>query len=585
MIQKTYRFFTLDELQSVIEVIHSEAAYTTASGILMQLYNARLDIDEELLVESIFQAFPSACISGITSANIAGDKFDLTDNPIVLSVTFFENTTLIQYDFNMDDFTAFVAGRIMNELMDEMEDIKCLQIFYSTKSISIQTFMKEFSHRKIPVFGVKAGRSITRKNIAHVYGNQVYQNGFVVIVFLSKNLKIYMDNNFGWQPIGTEMMVTETLGDNIITEIDKKPATEIYEKYLKVSPNQYFVENVCEFPLIIDRDGMQIARVPAACDEDGAIHLTSDIYTGDHFRLSYAIADRLLALTRESVMDLNAFSPEAVYLFECGNRLRFLGKDFLKEIAQYYKYYDQLSIVTGYAELFFPAGGKGADMNSSLVVVGLKETDKGDDVFITKRDPVSYSFSCSTADKEIPFIDRILAFLESTSKELDSVNKELGKIAYTDQLTKIYNRWELEIKIDECLELNRHGKSYGLLFFDIDHFKSINDTYGHDIGDMALLAVVNIIKEFLKDDHTFGRWGGEEFIYLYPAESTDDLIGFAEKIRKTIDETCFITTKHITISTGATMARNEDNMLSFVKRADSGVYEAKETGRNKVVLK
>ena len=89
MLQKTYHFYNLEELNSIIEQIRSEAVYDTASGILMQLYNPRLDINEELLVETINKAFPKACISGITAANIAGDKCedkcDFSNFPLELS--------------------------------------------------------------------------------------------------------------------------------------------------------------------------------------------------------------------------------------------------------------------------------------------------------------------------------------------------------------------------------------------------------------------------------------------------------------------------------------------------------------------
>ena len=237
MIQKTYRFYNYTELQSVIDAIRSEPSYETASGILLQLYNPRLDAEEELLIEALSDAFPSACLTGITAANTAEKKFDISDSPLLLSVTFFQNTRLIQFDFSMDTITAFVAGRIMNEFMEKMENLKCLQIFYASNNDSINTFINEFRHHPIPIFGVKAGRNISRQNVAHVYGKKIYRNGFVVIAFESETLSLYMDNNLGWQPIGIEMVISKTNGENIISEIDKKPATEIYEKYLKVSPN------------------------------------------------------------------------------------------------------------------------------------------------------------------------------------------------------------------------------------------------------------------------------------------------------------------------------------------------------------
>lgn len=585
MIQKTYCFTDLDELQLVIESIHSETAYKTASGILMQLYNPRLDIDEDLLVQMVNDAFPEACIAGVTAANIGGDKFDISDYQLGLSVSFFQDTTLVQYDVDMNTITSFVAGRIMNESLDTLSDLKCLQIFYASNSTSITSFINEFRHHPVPMFGVKAGRNISRQNIAKVYGKKTYDNGFVVIAFQSSKLKLYMEANLGWQPIGIAMTITETQGTTVISQVDKKPAIDVYEKYLKVSPNQYFVENVCDFPMVIERNGVQIARVPAAYDDEGNIHLTSGVFTGDHFRLSYATEERLLALSEQSSKDLAKFNPEGVFLFECGNRLRFLGPDYPTEVLKYRDKFPELSLVAGYAELFITPDRIGADLNSTLVAIGLKEDSEGEDIFITCRDLEMEETVVTNTDREIPFIERILAFLECTSKELDSANKELGKIAYTDQLTKIYNRWELERKIDECLDLNRSGLSYGLLFFDIDHFKAINDNFGHDMGDRALLAVVDIIRTKLKDGHAFGRWGGEEFVYAYPAKDEKMLYDFAESIRKEVDDTCFVAVQHITISVGGTMARSDDTMLSFVNRADSGVYEAKETGRNKVVIK
>lgn len=586
MVQKTYSFYNINELKDTLQTICKDQDYNSSSGILIQVYNPRLDIDEGLMIETIKETCPKACITGITAANIAGEEFDISSSFVELSVSFFKDTTLIQYDFDMDLTTSFNAGRVLNEALSSLDNLKCLQIFYASNNLSINAFRYEFRHLKLPIFGVKAGRSITRQNTAHVYGQNVYSNGFVVVAFASQKLRLYMDNNLGWQAIGVNMTITKTTGVNIINEIDKRPATEIYSKYLKVSPNKYFVENVCEFPLILERRGIQIARVPAAYQQDGSIVLTSDVLVGDHFRLSYATKDNLYAQSKESATDMENFSPQAVYLFECGNRHRFLNVDYRRELELYKKNNENLSFVTGYAELFITPNGCGGDLNSTLVAVGLKESDEGEDVIIESRyTPKYYEEDVDTdANKEIPFVERILAFLESTSKELDSMNKELGEIAYIDQLTKIFNRWELEKKIDECLELSRQGKSYGLLFFDIDHFKRINDNFGHDMGDRALLAVVDIIKTNLKEGHAFGRWGGEEFIYLYPTDTKDDLINFAESIRKTVDETCFVAIQHLTISVGTTMAKADDTMDSFIKRADNAVYQAKETGRNKVVF-
>jgi len=104
------------------------------------------------------------------------------------------------------------------------------------------------------------------------------------------------------------------------------------------------------------------------------------------------------------------------------------------------------------------------------------------------------------------------------------------------------------------------------------------------VGDTVLKSIVNIVREFIEENHIFGRWGGEEFLYLFPNEDTDKAVELADKIRQTIDDTCFVTVRHLTVSIGVTMIRADDTIESFVKRADEALYNAKETGRNKVVF-
>ena len=364
----------------------------------------------------------------------------------------------------MENTTAFVAGRVMSKALEDLENVKCLQILYSANSISINNFVHEFNHHHIPTFGAKAGRNIRVLNPAHIYGNGVYSTGFIVVAFVSTSLKIYMDNNLGWQPIG--LAITKTSGNSTVVEVDKKPAVDIFSKYLKVSPNSHFVQNVCEFPLIIERNNFKIARVPSGYLHDGSISFTSDVQKGEHFRLSYANPDNLFALTAQSVNDVHNFEPEALFIFECGNRVKFLKDKYLEEIKRYYHYYPELSVTTSNAELFYTDDGFGGDLNSALVAVGLKESDNSTDCIIPCREYVEEKSDLNNQkiDQEIPIVERILTFLESTSKELDNLNKELGKVAYTDQLTKIYNRWELERKIEEALELTNQGMSYGLFF-------------------------------------------------------------------------------------------------------------------------
>ncbi len=585
MIQKKYSFQSLDELERITADLTTSDAYRNASGVLLQLYNPKLTGHDEQIVEHIRVTCTKACLAGITCANITDDEYDMKDQPIELNVTFFRTTRIMALDFDMQQESGFDAGRIAHYQLQDIPDTRCMLVCYSCSSAAIQAFIKEFRHHRIPVFGAKAGRSLRALNTPLVYGRRVRADGITIVIFAGGDLHLYMDNCLGFKEIGLNMLVTGTKSDNIISEIDHKPAVEIYSKYLNVKPNQYFVHNVCEFPLVFHKGDCPVARVPAACDEDGSIHFTAGVVKGEVFRLSYGNPDNLFRIIECSVCGLKRFRPEAVFIFECGNRIRLLKERAACETDSFRRHFPELSVGIGYAELFFPSTECGGALNSALVAVGLTEDPSAKDEIRTSVDvPEGDEVKKEEGREYIPFVDRILHFLETTSAELDQHNQELGRIATTDRLTRIYNRWELENKINGMMKLSAAYKAHvSLIFMDIDHFKKINDTYGHDVGDMVLRETVNLIKENLQPQHVFGRWGGEEFLYALPDTNLEEARAFAEKLRVQIENNCYLTAGKVTMSFGVTQLAEEDDMNSLVKRADQALYMAKETGRNRVM--
>ncbi len=589
MKQKTYNFEIIEELKAIVDVVINTEDYKNAKSVLIQLYNPRVDFDEEQAVELLSQNCSKAIVTGMTMACIAEEKYDLAKDTISISFSFFEKTSLSVFEYDLEYVSMFEAGRDFNKNLDLLMDVKCAQIFYVTNYTSLNSFTHEVRHKKLPIFGAKAGRNIRILNEAHIYGKKVYKNAAIAVVFQSKDLSIFMKNNLGWQEIGAEMVITKVDGDKIASEIDGKPATEVYSKYLSVQPDKYFVQNVSEFPMVLHRGSQRVARVPMAYRDNGAIVFNSEVQQGAHFRLAYAIPARLLAISAKAAATLENFKPEGVFLYECGNRHRFLRQQYKEELDLFKEVSSELSFTIGYGEIFSTPNCACDDLNGAIVVVGLSENAQGEDVFIVNDDAESdlleQQIRLDQGQSEIPLVDRVLAFLDSTSKELDSINKELGHIAYTDQLTQVYNRWELEKKLDEAIMLGKQGKKYALLFFDIDHFKNVNDTYGHDMGDVVLKGLVNIVRENLKDGHVFGRWGGEEFLYLLPDVDEKQAVEYGEFLRNKISEACFVMIRHVTVSIGVTVYNSSDDVNSFVKRADEALYFAKENGRNQVAIK
>lgn len=166
-------------------------------------------------------------------------------------------------------------------------------------------------------------------------------------------------------------------------------------------------------------------------------------------------------------------------------------------------------------------------------------------------------------------------------KEAESYLMEL---AVKDHLTKIYNRRYITERLEADIELcKRTNRKFSLIMFDIDHFKNINDTYGHNIGDNVLVKLTDIVKRRIRKIDIFARWGGEEFMIILPESRLENARLLAENLRKLIEETDILRDRTVTCSFGVTEYYEGDTVDFIVKRADDCLYKAKFLGRNTVV--
>ncbi|WP_226666409.1 GGDEF domain-containing protein [Metabacillus litoralis] len=155
----------------------------------------------------------------------------------------------------------------------------------------------------------------------------------------------------------------------------------------------------------------------------------------------------------------------------------------------------------------------------------------------------------------------------------------LEKIAYEDSLTEISNRRKVYLLLDEAIEMK---KEFSVVFFDLDHFKRINDEHGHLVGDKVLIEVSSLVQGILKDTDHFGRWGGEEFIILTFNRNKKESIDLAERLRKKIEAHHFPEVDNVTASFGIAVSHNKDTAESIINRVDEALYVAKSSGRNQV---
>jgi diguanylate cyclase (GGDEF)-like protein/PAS domain S-box-containing protein len=178
-------------------------------------------------------------------------------------------------------------------------------------------------------------------------------------------------------------------------------------------------------------------------------------------------------------------------------------------------------------------------------------------------------------------------FVDSSEKlDLQMRMEELQKMAVLDRLTEVANRHFSEKYLQARLEeLKRFQWPFGIIFFDIDDFKKLNDQHSHRIGDSALQMVAKSLQKNIRSIDQVGRWGGEEFVVILRNVGRKSLRGIAEKLRLLVEKSALRENGKpisVTLSGGATLARKKDTVQSLVERADLLMYQSKKAGKNLV---
>ncbi|MBI4856619.1 MAG: diguanylate cyclase [Acetobacterium woodii] len=163
------------------------------------------------------------------------------------------------------------------------------------------------------------------------------------------------------------------------------------------------------------------------------------------------------------------------------------------------------------------------------------------------------------------------------------MEEEILRLSITDKLTQSYNRLKLDETLEQQFERAKtEAIPFSIIILDIDHFKLVNDTYGHQVGDRVLIELVAALTENVRSDDIVGRWGGEEFLIILPETNLSDGLHVAEKLRDVVETYRFTTAGQVTISLGVSAYRDDLTPESIVSRADAALYQAKENGRNRV---
>ena len=198
------------------------------------------------------------------------------------------------------------------------------------------------------------------------------------------------------------------------------------------------------------------------------------------------------------------------------------------------------------------------------------------------------SLVCRAIFKDDMLDGAVIAFRDITEQKkhlqsLEAINELLEKQATTDTLTGMFNRMKFNKSLTNEIErAERYNTPLSLIIFDIDHFKKVNDAYGHLAGDDVLKRLTKLVSTNIRQMDIFARWGGEEFVITTPETHFEGAIKLAEKLRSKIEAYDFSEPQKVTTSFGVATLQSKDTNITLVNRADEALYRAKEGGRNQV---
>lgn len=565
-----------------------------AKSILAQVFSSQFDQEWiESITQTIEEELPSAILVGSTTAGeIAEGR--LLIGTTVLSVSFFDTSLIKPIAITCSKGDEFTCGNYLGKAIDETGlDIAGVLLLATPLSIDVANLFSGMPHKgnDYPIFGGGAGvyslSSSISNNSMIFCGKNYFRHGVIAIVFLGKCLHISAHTYLGWQPLSKEMTITETNG-NLVKKVDGMSAFEIYQHYLKIENDKDFFLNVLEFPFLLERNGETIARVPFFVDKDGNIEFVADLKVGEKFRIGYGDPEIIVQNAKAMEKVMNDFEPDVIFLFNCVCH-RFLMQS---EVDLETQRFNAISPTVGfytYSE-FYGYNNNIQLLNSTMIVVGMREGEKYKNLrnINTARidNEKNSMFIDPYAIKHNRIVSSLVHFISVVTSELEHANDELTKIAEIDKVTQIYNRLKLDA-IFQC-EFNKCEQchtEFSIIMMDIDRFKQINDFYGHKIGDDVLIEIVKIIRQNVRETDYVGRWGGDEFLIILPQTNFEKAGTVAERIRDSINFCEFPVAKHQTCSLGVASYSMGDDQDKLLLRSDKALYEAKNSGRNRVVSK
>lgn len=567
MYRNTYTLQDIAELSGCIKAFQ-EAHPTPAPYLSISIFTHWNDPALiQAMTDGLSKAFPRAAIAGLTTAGGIEDG-QMNTGKTILSFMAFDESPVEVLHYNM-------------------KDLRAVEILETQLTGNVEPFLDAISALppSVAIFGGGADTDDLNQP-SYIFDKEAIMNeGFVIMLFRG-TVKVLTRSVLGWQPLGRQVTITAMDGNMVIKELDHI-AVNFYEKYLKIDPSVDFDKKTLSFSLVVEKDGVELVRLPMSCHKNGSLVFNIALHVGDKLRMAYGDPNEIINGSRRVLGRIRDFGPQGMLLFSC-------------VVRRYYLKDDVNQILSAYERITPAAGGytRGEidrieghvyTMNMNLVSAAFREETKDHKRTIADiiGDPSHMeNDSALNLDDSLSTVQCLASFITVTSKELSDAYQKLAFVAGHDSLTDLLNRGRIEWVLRHLIEdTNKTHHTFSAIMIDIDSFKHINDTYGHSIGDDVLIRLADIMKNGVRPTDYAGRWGGDEFVILLPDTDIDQSEKVADRMRRNFAEADILPDgKAVTASFGVTTSYEGETLESFYRRMDSALYTAKGAGKNQVIL-
>lgn len=519
-------------------------------------------------------------VGNSTSGNIVDCEVS-TD--ISVSAVIFEKPTskftVRQYDYSRES-----VGGIAQNVVKVTKDnpwVKAVEIYHCISPFSTTALCEGLDDlsSEIQVFGgIVCSPDITSPNSCIFSSKGGYTRSGLLVLFFG-GPEFYVDSRkiSGWKPIGRNFHVTRSEG-NILYELGGIPAYEVYNKYLNIKNDQNFFYNALEFPMLYEHNGVSIVRAPGSSNPDGSLTMSSDIDEGSIIRLSYGEPGLIVDRIREESEKCGEFGPQVQHIFSCAARKAFWSQ---REPTYEITPFKGLASSTGFFSHgeFLREKGHLNQHNITLVIASMREgpavgkkRERADDIR-------------AEMTTRLPLAARMATFIRETSFELEQINSKLRvmnehlqDVATTDSLTGLENRLAFDELLKNIAQEDSDAGNWTMVLMDVNGLKYANDTFGHQAGDVLIVAAGKSIKKAYGLHGNCFRIGGDEFAVVTKAP-LDSLFLLYTNLQKSIEEYNKDALYHLSIAVGESRLRSDSGIRKSISdwkmEADLNMYRDK----------